>query len=81
LRNEKAISTHPAKTDRLNEIERGWTKGNNYSNKINDTCITDADKNDDIPGGMQPLVQEQYRKAKNNGNAEAQNSLGYAYMK
>ena len=69
LRYEKATSTHPAKIDRLNEIERGWTKGNNYNKRINDTGISEA---------MEPLIQEYYRKAKN-GNATAQNSLGYAY--
>ena len=71
LRYEKATSTHPAKIDRLNEIEKGWTKGNNYNNRTNDTGISED---------MEPLVQEYYRKAKN-GNASAQNSLGYAYNK
>ena len=93
FRYEKATSTHPAKIDRLNEIERGWTKGSNYINRINDTVITEGDdtvitegdytditeKNDtDITEGMEPLVQEYYIKAKN-GDAQAQFNLGYAY--
>ncbi|RFN58208.1 sel1 repeat family protein [Marixanthomonas ophiurae] len=72
FRYEKATATHPAKQDRLNEIEKGWTKGDDYKNRgntTNDTPITDA---------MEPLVQELYRKAKK-GDASAQSSLGYFY--
>ena len=75
LKYEKATSTHPAKADRLNEVERGWTKGYNYKNRIKDTGITSER---DIIANMEPLVQEVYRKAKN-GDAEAQDYLGYAY--
>ena len=76
FRYEKATRTHPAKQDRLNEIERGWTKGNNYKNRTNDTRITEEDA--DIPEGMEPLVQELYKKARK-GDAAAQNNLGYMY--
>jgi TPR repeat protein len=78
LRYEKATSTHPAKIDRLNEIERGWTKGSNYINRINDAGTTEENETD-IPEGMEPLVQEYYRKAKN-GDASAQTNLAYSFQ-
>jgi len=77
FRYEKATRTHPAKQDRLNEIERGWTKGSNFINRTSDTRVT-GEEETDIPEGMDPLVQEQYRKAKN-GDAQAQSNLGFAY--
>lgn len=70
LRYEKSSTTHPAKLDRLNEIERGWTKGSNYKKK---TDVTD------YPDIMEPLVQEIYEKAKN-GDRSAQFNLAYAYQ-
>jgi len=35
LRYEKATRTHPAKVDRLNEIEKGWNKGKGKTNTQN----------------------------------------------
>ncbi|MGB1308211.1 MAG: sel1 repeat family protein [Oceanihabitans sp.] len=70
LRYEKATHTHPAKKDRLNEIKRGWTKGDNFKKRIKDP---------NIEFNMEPLVEENFRKAKN-GDANAQNSLAYAFF-
>lgn len=87
FRYEKATSTHPAKQDRLDEIEKGWTIGYNFLNRNNNNIIKKEKKtnreteNETIyPDNMEPLVQELYVEAKK-GNAESQNSLGYAYKK
>jgi len=67
LRYEKATSTHPAKADRLNEINKGWSKGN----KNNNTNATTTEEVD-------PIVEFYLENAKN-GDASAQSHLGYLY--
>lgn len=70
LRYAKATSTHPAKADRLIEIEKGWNKGKGKTN-VNPT---NNNEDDDVNA-----IVEYYLENANKGDAYAQSYLGYLY--
>ncbi|MGB1308234.1 MAG: hypothetical protein ACPG6B_04945 [Oceanihabitans sp.] len=87
LRYEKATRTHPAKADRLAEIEKGWIVGSQKSVISNDDDIIDENKLKEYHlKGINASNDNNYsdalywyRKAADRGYSKSQHSIGYIY--
>jgi len=89
LKYEKATSTHPAKIDRLNEIEKGWRKGMENRPKVEeDIIIMELEKGEEcfLKGGTAfnrgkyQEAMEWYLKAVDENYVEANYSIAEMYL-